>query len=217
MNKNLDLTNIHGVLFDMDGTMVDNMVYHKNAWEEFYKRHDMQFSDEEFRIKFSGKNNRQVFQMLFGERISEEQIQTYADEKETIYRELYKDHVTPITGLLEFIDRLKQQSIKIAVATTAIKANRDFVLHALKLSNTFDAIIGYEDVLKGKPNPEIFLKAAQALNVKPAACIVFEDAPSGIEAAKQAGMRTVGVRTSHTKEELHADITIKDFEELEKI
>lgn len=214
MNQTLALTNIHAVLFDMDGTMVDNTEYHKKAWQEFFKRHDMEFSEEDFRVKFSGKNNKQIFQMLFGEHISDEEVNTFADEKETIYRELYTDHVKPIAGLPEFLEELKQKGIKIAVATTAIKANRDFILNALKLNNTFDAVIGYEDVIKGKPDPEIFLKAADKLGVKPESCIVFEDAPSGIEAAKRAGMRTVGLLTSHTKEKQNADIVIDNFREL---
>ncbi|HSW89110.1 MAG TPA: HAD family phosphatase [Candidatus Saccharimonadales bacterium] len=212
MEQTLDLTNIHAVLFDMDGTMVDNTAYHKKAWEEFYKRHHMEFSDEDFRVKFSGKNNKQIFQMIFGEDIFDEEVNKFADEKESLYRELYAPYIKPIDGLLEFIEKLKQKGIKIAVATTAIKENRDFILNALKLNNTFDAIIGYEDVAKGKPDPEIFLKAATALNVKPETCIVFDDAPSGIEAAKRVGMKTVGLLTSHTKEELNADNTIIDFQ-----
>jgi beta-phosphoglucomutase len=214
MNQPLDLTEIQAVIFDMDGTMVDNTNYQKKAWEGFYKNHNLQFSDEDLRVKFSGKNNRQIFQMVFGENISTEDINKYADEKESLYRELYAPHIKPMAGFLEFIEKLKQKGIKTAIATTAIKENREFILNALNLDNTFDAIIGYEDVIKGKPDPEIFLTAAQAVQVQPAACIVFEDAPSGIEAAKRAGTRTVGLLTSHTKEELQADIVIRNFEDL---
>ncbi|HSW97355.1 MAG TPA: HAD family phosphatase [Candidatus Saccharimonadales bacterium] len=207
----LELTNIKGILFDMDGTMVDNTAYHKKAWEEFYKVHHMQFPDKDFRMKFSGKNNKQIFQMIFGENISDEDINKFADEKELMYRKLYASNIKPIKGLFEFIEKLKKKDIKIAVATTAIKENRDFILKELGLNNAFDAIIGYEDIIKGKPNPEIFLKAAAALHIKPESCIVFEDAPSGIEAAKRAGMKTVGVVTSHTNKELLADRKIENF------
>lgn len=211
----LDLTNIQAALFDMDGTMVDNAPFHKKAWQEFYTRHGMELSDEDFRVKFSGKNNKQIFQMIVGEDISDEEVNTLADEKESIYRELYAKDIQPITGFYAFLDVLKQRGIKLAVATTAIKANREFILNTLNLNKYFDAVIGYEDVVKGKPDPEIFLKAAEKLGVHPENCIVFEDAPSGIEAAKRADMKTVGLLTSHTKEELNADIVITNFEELE--
>ncbi len=95
----LDITNIKAVLFDMDGTMVDNMNYHKKAWQEFYKKHHMVLSDKDFRVKFSGKNNKQIFQIIFERDLSDEDVSKFSEEKESFYRELYAKDIKPIAGL----------------------------------------------------------------------------------------------------------------------
>lgn len=212
----LDLTSIQAVLFDMDGTMIDNMYLHKHAWQEFTKRRGIEITDEEFKVKFPGTKSRHLMQMIFGQQTSEKDIEKLTNEIEELYRTMAAKEIEPIPGLLELINRLKQKRIKLAVATSAPKGNRDLVLKTLGLQHTFDVIVGEEDIQHGKPDPEIFLKAAQALHVSPTHCLVFEDAPFGVEAAKKAGMKVLALLTSHTQDELNdADMLIRNFEELE--
>src|SRR5258708_585689 len=214
--QQFDLSQIQGVLFDMDGTIVDNMPYHRQAWQEFCKRFDVQITPQEFKYKTSGKKNKEIFPALFNRPFSDEEIQKYAEEKETLYRKIYTPHVKEISGLTRLIKTLKQKGIKVAVATTAPEKNRNFVLQALGFIDTFDTIVGDEHVINGKPDPEIFLTAARQLGIAPEYCIVFEDAPAGIQAARNAGMRSIGLTTSHSTEELKgADMTIENYVELE--
>jgi len=133
----------------------------------------------------------------------------------SIYRELYARNIKEIEGLTNLIDKLQKRKLKLAIATTAPKENRDFILEGIGLSDTFNIIVGDEDVIRGKPHPEVYLKAAEKLAIDPSKCVAFEDTPSGVESAKSAGMTVVALTTSYTKEELkEADIVIKDFSEL---
>lgn len=207
---------IEAVIFDMDGTMIDNMSTHKKAWKEFCLRKSINLSDADFKEKISGFKNDQIFINLFGDNLSENQIAEYADVKESVYRELYKPKIKEVLGLTDIILKIKKLNIKLAIATTAPKANRDFVLRELHLENYFDVILGEEDVKKGKPDPEIYLKTAGLLGVIPGECLVFEDSPVGIKSSKSAGMKVIGLITSHSKEDLpEADLIVEDFSKLE--
>jgi HAD superfamily hydrolase (TIGR01509 family) len=129
---------------------------------------------------------------------------------------LYAQDIRPVEGLHVLIDTLKKYGVKVAVATSGQEKNRIFVLEKLNFLDTFDAIVGEEHVTHGKPHPEVFLKAADAVGIDPKHCLVFEDSPSGVKGAKNAGMRVIGLLTSHTAEELkEADGVIKTFLELE--
>jgi beta-phosphoglucomutase family hydrolase len=212
----LPLQHIKAAIFDMDGTMINNMAYHQKAWGEFCRRHGILMNDHEFRHKISGKKNDQIFSLLFNAQLTAEQQAGYTAEKEAIYRELYAPDIRAVDGLDQIITELHNIGLKLGIATTSPIANRSFVLPALGLDASFDTILGEEDVTKGKPDPEIYLLAAQHLNVNPSDCIVFEDSPPGVQAGKTAGMYVVGLLTTHTKEELAlADICVNDFNELE--
>ncbi len=212
----LDLSGIEAAIFDMDGTMINNMGHHKKAWLEFTRRHGISFTEEEFKERFSGKKNDQILSEIFERELTPEEIIQYGSEKEAVYRELYAPDIKEVEGLKALIKSLREKGLKLAIATTAPEANRNFGLEALGLSDAFDLILGEEHVTQGKPHPEIYLKTAEELKVNPSSCIVFEDSPPGVASGKSAGMKVIGLLTSHTSEDLSdADLHIKDFSRLE--
>jgi beta-phosphoglucomutase family hydrolase len=202
------------VIFDMDGTMVENSEYHKKAWRVFLERHGKQLSETEMKNHVYGRSNKETLGYLFGQSLSMEQLRNYGQEKEAIYRELYRPHLKPVSRLVELLETLQKRHIPLAVATAADQPNVDFTLNGLGVKNYFQAIIDADMVIHGKPNPEIFLQAAATLGVPPAKCVVFEDSLSGIQAAKAAGMRVIAITTTHPRAELSlADHIITDFSE----
>lgn len=208
----IDLTDLKAAIFDMDGTIVDNMEYHKIAWKRYFSELGIMISDEEFKKKISGKNNRDIFKTFLKPNLTQNEIDYHGKKKEEIYRNIYYPHITPIQGLNSLLKKIKTNGVKLAIATTAIKENRDFILKNLGLKKEFDLIVGNEDISNGKPHPEIYLKTAQKLGISPSRCIVFEDTPSGIKSAKKAGMKTFALSTTHAKKDLiGADIIINDF------
>lgn len=212
----LDLKNIKAAIFDMDGTMVSNMEYHKNAWIEFAKEYGINLTAEDFKKKLSGRRNKETFEILFNKTLSKDAIEKYTEEKEALYRQIYAPFIKEVAGLTNILQKFKSKGIRLAIGTTAPLKNRIFVLDNLKLNKVFEVILGEEHVKNGKPDPEIYLKVAQDLGVNPNECLVFEDTPFGIKAGKNAGMKVIGVLTRHTKEELKdADATITDFNELD--
>lgn len=217
MNKvTIPLTGIKAAIFDMDGTMIDNMAYHKKAWQEFLKRHGLTLSEEEFKHKISGKKNDQIFKIVFGKELDKESELRYTEEKEALYRELFKPDIKEIAGLGRLIEDLHNRGLKTAIATTAPAKNREFALRELRLENKFEVILGDEHVSQGKPHPEIYLSTAQKLGVKPGECLVFEDSPPGIASGKSAGMIVVGILSSHSADELKdADYIVDDFTGIE--
>ena len=204
----------YAAIFDMDGVIVDNMSYHARAWEEFFNRYNPPMEFEEFMQHF-GRTNRDLFGVLFDRELSEDEVVRYGEEKEALYREVYAPHVKPVPGLIDFLKALKEQGVLTAVATSAPRVNLDFVFDHLPIQPFFDAAVDSSDVTIGKPNPEIFLKAAAKLDCTASQCVVFEDSFAGIQAGKNAGMKVVGVATSHATEKLKdTDLGISDFLEI---
>lgn len=203
------------VIFDMDGVIVDNISYHLKAWKEFCNKYSINLSDDEFNKNISGKSNKDILKYIFKKELNPDEIKKYADEKETMYRKLYSKHIEPRTGLINFLKMLKQNNIKTAIATSAPKINLDFILKSIEIEEYFDILV-YEDMVsKGKPDPEIYLKAANLLGIEPKQCIVIEDALSGIKSGLNAGMKVIGMTTVHKKEELtNTNLVIDDFEGL---
>ncbi|MDE2025719.1 MAG: HAD family phosphatase [Patescibacteria group bacterium] len=207
------LQNKQAAIFDMDGTMVNNMPYHEKAWRIFAKRHGKELSQEDLRWMF-GRKNQEIFPHFFGP-LTEKQIETMIFEKEQLYRELFEPEISEVPGFLDVLRVLKQHRILLAIASSAPRENRILIFKHLPIYDYFDTVIGAEDITHGKPHPEVFLKAAGKLGINPKNCVVFEDAPNGIAAAKAAGMFVVGILTTHTKDELYkADMLINDFQEL---
>lgn len=206
------------VLFDMDGTLVDNMRFHVQAWVAFARALGLEGEPEErFEREFAGKRNEEILAVLLGRPLPAEEATRLAEQKEAHYRALYAPHLAPLRGARELLTRLRQGGCPLAVATAAPAANRDFVLEGLGLRPFFSQVIGAEDVTRGKPAPDIFLASARALGVAPASCVVFEDALNGILAARAAGMFAVGVTTmlsEQTLREAGAHWVIRDFASL---
>ncbi|MEJ5315464.1 MAG: HAD family phosphatase [Tenuifilum sp.] len=211
----IDLKGFNGFIFDMDGVIVDNYLYHIDAWGEFCKRHGLNFEVEDFTRKYFGKNNTDILQALFGKSLSITEIDMLGEEKEAIYRELYQPYIKPLEGLLDFMRELKIQGGKIAIASSAPQSNINFVVEKTCIKEYIDVSVNGNMVRLGKPNPDIFLKAAELLRIQPGKCLVFEDSFSGIQAAINAGMQVVALATTHKKEEHDPTITtINNFKEL---
>jgi beta-phosphoglucomutase family hydrolase len=202
---------IKAVIFDMDGTIVDNRSYHLKAWLEFTRRQGVPLTEEDYIEQYQGRSNQELMPDMLGRSISKEEFPGLVDEKEGIYRDLYKD-VQAVGGFLPLFDEIKKRGLKTGLATTGYEKNRKHVLGQLGIMNEFDVIVGVEDVEKGKPDPEIYLKTAKKLGVDPESCLVFEDSIPGVRSAKSAGMKVMAITTSHAPEKLkEADQTIEDF------
>ncbi|WP_224997984.1 HAD family phosphatase [Cesiribacter sp. SM1] len=192
------------ILFDMDGVLVNNHDYHVKAWEAYGEKHGRFLSKEEFDEHVNGQTTKSVIRYMYDNNISEEKVQQLSDEKEELYRALYKPHMAPVAGLLKLLDQLKSSGWLLAVATSAPTENLRYTVDGLEISHYFDAFVDSSgaDIKNGKPAPDIYLKAAKVLNVPPGRCIVFEDSMAGITAGQRAGMQVVALTTTHTAEEL---------------
>ncbi|MDO9254641.1 MAG: HAD family phosphatase [Bacteroidales bacterium] len=188
-------------IFDMDGVIVDNAVWHLEAFAEFGKRHGLVQTKEEY-TKYFGNTNQTIMNSLFNTQLSSDKLIALAEEKEIIYRELYRPFILPVEGLPAFLENASDQAIPIALATSAPKENVDFTLDLTGLRKYFSIISDASMVKHGKPDPEIYLLTAAKLGVQPSDCIVFEDSIAGIQSALSAGMRVIGVATTHKPEEL---------------
>ena len=184
------------VIFDIDGTIVDNMHLHAEAFAVFAERHGLPPLTSEDRARLDGRRNSEIFPILFKRAVPRDEWQAYEHEKEGLYRELSRGRLLPMKGLHVLIDRLRESGIAMALATSAPEPNVIHTLNELGLADAFPVIVRGDQVPRGKPAPDVFLEAARRLAVAPADCLVFEDAPMGIEAAHAAGMPVVGLTTS---------------------
>jgi len=208
---------IRSVLFDLDGTMVDNMRYHVNAWIEMGKKLGHELTGEYIQREFSGRKNEELFPTLVGRALDASEIRQLSEEKEARYRELFAPHVRLLEGLEAFLDQLAVRGIAVGIATAAPAKNRDLVLERSGLAARIAVVVGAEQVKRGKPAPDLFLAAAQQLGCEPSATLVFEDAVLGVQAGRAAGMRVCGVTTSEPSDVLlaaGAHFTIRDFTEV---
>jgi len=207
--------NSFAVIFDMDGVIIDSNPFHKISLRQFCEKYGYHLSDQELISKIYGRTNKEWIANLFGA-LSHEELVRYEEEKEGLFRELYKNDIRALNGLPEFLKRLSEKNIPIAIGTSAPRSNVDYVLSHTGLGNYFSTILDESDVEHGKPNPEIYLKVAARLGYEPARCIVFEDSLSGVESARRAGAKVVGVATTHSFDELsHTDFVIQDFTDLD--
>lgn len=203
------------IIFDLDGTLIDNNSYHIEAWKIFYQKIGKEYSGEEYLKNINGRINRDIFNYLFNATLSDEDIVKYGDEKEGLYRELYAPHIKPINGLLGFLEEIYTAGIPMAIATSGIAPNINFMFENIPIRKYFNAVIDASYITKGKPDPEIFLKAAATINVNPLHCIAFEDSVAGIQSASAAGMKVIGLATTHSREEINiAHHVINDYTEI---
>jgi beta-phosphoglucomutase family hydrolase len=201
---------MQAVIFDMDGTMINNMMVHHRAWQQKLAEFGLEMTIEEVMEKVHGINE-EILERLFGDRFTPEERRQISREKEAAYREIFRPDLRLIDGLEELLDEFSEAGVKMAVASAAPPENVDFVLDHLSLRHYFATILHSKSVEKGKPNPEIYLKTAAQLGVDPAACLVFEDSPVGATAASRAGCRVAVITTTHSADEFADILNIATF------
>ncbi len=200
------------LLFDMDGVIVDSNPAHKATIIEFCKKYKKTLSDDEMRKHIYGRTNKEWIRHLFGEHLTDAEVKVYANEKEQMFRDYFEKDIKPLNGLMDFLELLEANNIPKAVGTSAPPENVTYVFKHTGIQKYFAVVLDEDSVTHGKPDPEIYLKAAKALNMNPADCIVVEDSLSGVEAGKRAGCKVIGITTTHTPAELSkADLTAPDF------
>jgi beta-phosphoglucomutase len=205
-------------IFDMDGVIIHSNPFHKIALHQFCEKYGYHLTEDQLRNKIYGRTNKQWITNLFERPLSEVELHQFAEEKESLFRDLYKNDIVALEGLEFFLKKMDDHKIPRAIGTSAPRSNVDFTLGKTGLERFFPTILDDSFVENGKPHPEIYLKCAAALNFKAPYCIVFEDSLSGVAAAKAAGAKVVGVATTHTHQELaETDYVIDNFAGLDPI
>lgn len=200
---------IQALIFDMDGTIVDNMWVHTAVWLELLSEFGLNMSQLEFQAATAGNTNGELLRKLIDPQMSEARVAEIAHEKETRYRERFRPHLQPVAGLELLLQQAQQANVTLAVATAANGPNIEYVLDGLDLRRYFATVVGADDVKRGKPEPDLFLLVAERLNLSPEHCLVFEDSLAGLEAAHRAGMRSVAITTSHEAAEMMIHPTVR--------
>lgn len=199
-------------LWDVDGTLIDSSEYHWLSWRAALTAESYPLTRAQFASTF-GQRNDEILRGLFGEEYPARDIERVAEAKETLYRKFIREGgVELLPGVRRWLDRLKGEGWRQAMASSAPRLNLEAILDSLDLRGYFDAIVSAEDVTAGKPDPQVFLIAASKLGIHPSRCVVVEDAPAGTEAARRAGMRSIGVLTS--RESLEADVVVRTLDDL---
>lgn len=189
-------------LFDLNGTVIDDMHYHAKAWEHILNNDlNAGLSWEAVKKEMYGKNEELLVRIFGKDRFTPRELASISTEKEKRYQAAYLPDIALIPGLRAFFEKAAAQGVPMAIGSAAITLNIDFAVDNLHIRHFFNAIVSADDVTTSKPHPETFLKAAALLQVEPQHCIVFEDAPKGVEAALNAGMKAVVITTMHTAAE----------------
>jgi beta-phosphoglucomutase len=208
------MTNNHkrAVIWDLDGTLIDSSHYHWEAWQAVMEAENFKLTYEQYVADF-GKRNDEILRGRLGADLPDDFIARVSLAKEEVYRDLIRTKgLDLLPGAAYWLERLKAEGWMQALATSAPRGNIDAVFAALGLEKFFDAVISSEEVKAGKPEPDVFLAAAARMDVAPPDCIVIEDAPAGVEAARRAGMKSIGVLTTHR--ELKADLVAPRLDQL---
>ena len=208
---------VEALIFDMDGTMIDSMPWHARAWVEYARRRNMAIDVPDLMRRTTGRTAVECARELMQREVTDAESAEITHEKELIYRELFAAEFREVRGFNAFAKAAVARGLKIAVGTAGDRHNIEFAMSRLKMDPMPLAIVGGDEGFAGKPTPEIFLEAARRIGVAPERCIVFEDAPFGIEAARRGGMRAVAVCSTHTPDELagpHVIAAVHDYDEL---
>lgn len=207
----VEMTNpIKAIIWDLDGTLIDSAAYHWEAWQSVMAAEHFNLDYEQYVADF-GKRNDEILRGRLGADLSEEFIQRISLAKEEKYRAAVRSRgLELLPGAAQWLERLKSMGVRQALGTSAPRGNIDAVFDALEIAKYFDAVMSSEEVKQGKPHPDVFLAAAEKLEIEPPSCLVIEDAPAGIEAARRAGMKVVGVRTTHPH--LEADLVVDSLD-----
>jgi len=202
--------NYKAFLFDLNGTMVNDMPYHVKAWHRILNELGADISMEQMKLECYGKNH-ELLERIFPGRFTLEEKNHMSFEKEKQYQKEFKPRLQLIKGLDRFLQQSYDAGIKMAIGSAAIMFNIDFVLDELKIRNYFDILVSADNVTDSKPKPETWLQCAEKLSVSPNECVVFEDSIKGVESAMNAGMDCVVITTMHAKEEFSEYTNIVSF------
>lgn len=192
-----------GIIFDMDGTIVDSLPYHYKAWKIFFKENKVENFSE--RLKdYKGGGTLDLLTAVYGDKYSRKELKIMTDDKEIIFREIYKNNVVPIMGFMDMFELIKSKKILVGIASNAIRKNVKMILSELKIYEKFDSIICGDEVKRGKPDPEMFDETINRFNLKKEECLIFEDSVEGVSAAVNSRVDVVGI-TSSTSGEILID------------
>ena len=197
------------VLFDVDGTMVDNLGFHEQAWIEFGRFHDIEITAEQYRGHIHSRPNDDNIRYVFDDQVDRNAIRGLSDEKERIYRALYRPVLRSIDGLVPLLEDLAASGIPCAVVSKSPSENVDMVLDELEIRPYLRAVLNISHVTRGKPDPEILYRAAREIGVAPIRCVVMEDSISGFRAADAAAMPLVVITSGADPEELHQAVSAR--------
>lgn len=205
------------ILWDMDGVIVDSKSYHFAAWQETFARRGVTFSYDDFSRLF-GTRNDFIIRNVLGQELSEEKVKAIAQEKEVYFREKAKGNIRLFPGVSKLLDAIKKGAFKLALVSSAPRENIDFVIAELNLQGYFSCIVSGHEVAESKPSPQVYLLAAERLMAQPTDCVVIEDSPLGVRAAKAAGMKCLAVTNTHPEQDLNeADRVVSSLAEVDLI
>ena len=202
-----------GIIFDMDGTIVDSLPYHYEAWKIFFKENKVENFSEKLK-DYKGGGTLDLLTTVLGNNYSKKELKSMVDDKEIIFRDIYKDNVIPIEGFIQMLESIKSKKILVGLASNAIRKNVKMILNELKIYNEFNSIICGDEVDNGKPNPEMFNKTVKRFKLDKKDCLIFEDSIEGLQGAVNSGIDAIGVKSSSSDKILKsagAKGTVKNY------
>ncbi len=205
-----------GVIFDMDGVLVDSGPAHQESWQRVARKHGIEITPEKFRQTF-GLPSRDIVRIVWGDQVTDDEVARLDEEKEAVYRDFIRDHIPLMPGCRALLERLRRNGLLLAVATSGSPENLDLVISDGLIANYFQAEVHGFDVAAGKPAPDCFLLAAERLGLSAEKCVVIEDAPVGITAGHAAKMPVIALVGTHPPEPLSsagADRVVSKLDEI---
>ena len=192
---------IKGIIFDMDGTIVDSLPYHYEAWKIFFNENKVENFSEKLN-EYKGGGTLDLMRTVYGNQYSKKELKKMSEDKEKIFRKIYKGEIKQILGFKKFLDELKSKDIMIGLASNAIRKNVSMIINELEIYDYFDSIICGDEVINGKPNPEMFNETIDRFNINKDECLIFEDSLEGVLAAKNSGVKVIGITSSSSNKVL---------------
>jgi len=202
-----------GIIFDMDGTIVDSLPYHYKAWKIFFRENKVENFSEKLK-EYKGGGTLDLMTAVYGDKYSRNELKIMTDDKEIIFRQIYKNNVEPIKGFMKMFEFIKSKKILVGLASNAIRKNVKMILNELKIYEEFDSIICGDEVKKGKPNPEMFDETVNRFKLKKKECLIFEDSVEGVSAAVNSKVDVIGITSSTSREVLRdggCKLTMDDY------